>query len=147
MQLQITIGGYQPKTSTLSQSVLAFADGLTSRLGDAVAIKFRNDIAAEGLVPSQMPRLVENGELTMGYLSARTGLKLLGIWDYGFRHITNARGPIRSPADCAGHRLRIVLNDLHPRIFQSSASRQFRARCRSFWRGCGAAKTLPRKTF
>ena len=70
MPLHITIGGYQPKTSALSQSVRAFADGITSRLGNQVTIDFQNDIAAEGLQPNQMPRLVESGELTMGYRAA-----------------------------------------------------------------------------
>jgi TRAP-type C4-dicarboxylate transport system substrate-binding protein len=162
LTLPIRIGGYQPLTSTLSQSCQAFADGLRRRLGDGVEIEFRNDIVAEGFEPNQMIELVASGELTMGYLAAsyfadllpesrvfdvpfavesrtqayrfldggygerqrellaaNSNLRLLGIWDYGFRHITNARGPIRTPTDCADMRLRILLNDLHPRIFQT----------------------------
>ena len=38
--------------------------------------------------------------------------KLLGIWDNGFRHISNRVRPIRMPADCKGLRIRIQLSEL-----------------------------------
>ncbi len=43
-------------------------------------------------------------------LQARTGLVLLGFWDNGLRHVSNARRPIRSPADCAGLVIRTLDN-------------------------------------
>jgi TRAP-type C4-dicarboxylate transport system substrate-binding protein len=38
--------------------------------------------------------------------------KMLGIWDNGFRHISNRVRPIRTPADCRGLRIRIQLSEL-----------------------------------
>lgn len=38
--------------------------------------------------------------------------KLLGIWDNGFRHISNKVRPICSPADCQGLRIRIQMSEL-----------------------------------
>ena len=52
-------------------------------------------------------------------LAAGGGLKLLGIWEYGFRHFTNASHPIRTPADCHGLPIRTLLNELHPKMFKA----------------------------
>lgn len=41
-----------------------------------------------------------------------TAFELLGIWDNGFRHLTNKRRPIRVPQDCIGLRIRTQLSDL-----------------------------------
>jgi TRAP-type transport system periplasmic protein len=38
----------------------------------------------------------------------RSGLKVLGFWDNGFRHLTNRRHPIREPADCLGLKVRTI---------------------------------------
>jgi TRAP-type transport system periplasmic protein len=38
----------------------------------------------------------------------RSGLKVLGFWDNGFRHLTNKRHPIRAPADCLGLKVRTI---------------------------------------
>ncbi len=42
-----------------------------------------------------------------------TGHEMLGYWDNGFRHLTNSVRPIRTPADCAGLRIRLQPNDTH----------------------------------
>jgi TRAP-type C4-dicarboxylate transport system substrate-binding protein len=47
-----------------------------------------------------------------------TGFRVLGFWDSGFRHISNARRPIRNPADCAGLRIRTVDNAMHQAFFR-----------------------------
>ena len=47
-----------------------------------------------------------------------TGFRVLGFWDNGFRHISNARRPIRSPVDCAGLRIRTVNNAMHQAFFR-----------------------------
>lgn len=41
-----------------------------------------------------------------------TPYTLLGIWDNGFRYISNRVRPIRSPADCKGLKIRIQLSEL-----------------------------------
>ena len=51
-------------------------------------------------------------------LEAHSGLKHLGYWENGFRHLSNARRPVRTPADLAGLRIRIQPNALHERAFR-----------------------------
>jgi C4-dicarboxylate-binding protein DctP len=47
-----------------------------------------------------------------------TGFRVLGFWDNGFRHLSNARHPIRTPADCAGLRIRTLDNAMHQAFFR-----------------------------
>jgi tripartite ATP-independent transporter DctP family solute receptor len=55
----------------------------------------------------------ELGELFKRRMRESTPLRLLGIWDNGFRHITNKVRPIRMPADCRGLRIRTQMSALH----------------------------------
>ena len=48
------------------------------------------------------------GEMLDHAVSQRSGLKVLGFWDNGFRHLTNQRHPIRQPADCLGLKVRTI---------------------------------------
>ncbi len=50
-------------------------------------------------------------------VDARTGYRVLGFWDNGFRHVSNRLRPIRHPDDCSGMRLRTLDNALHRQIF------------------------------
>lgn len=50
-------------------------------------------------------------------VAMRTGYRVLGYWDNGFRHISNGARPIRHPDDCRGLRLRTLDNTLHQEIF------------------------------
>jgi TRAP-type C4-dicarboxylate transport system substrate-binding protein len=50
-------------------------------------------------------------------LATMTGCIVLGWWDNGVRHISNAVRPIRSPADCVGLRLRTLDNAQHQAAF------------------------------
>lgn len=56
------------------------------------------------------PRLADD-------VDAATGYRLLGFWDNGIRHISNARHPIIVPADCRGLTIRTLDNALHQRVF------------------------------
>jgi len=47
-----------------------------------------------------------------------TDFRVLGFWDNGFRHISNARRPVHSPADCVGMRIRTVNNAMHQAFFR-----------------------------
>ena len=51
-------------------------------------------------------------------VAAATGYRVLGWWDNGIRHISNAVRPIRSPADCVGLRLRTLDNAQHQAAFR-----------------------------
>jgi TRAP-type C4-dicarboxylate transport system substrate-binding protein len=47
-----------------------------------------------------------------------TDYRVLGWWDNGIRHISNAVRPIRTPADCVGLRLRTLDNAQHQAAFR-----------------------------
>jgi TRAP-type C4-dicarboxylate transport system substrate-binding protein len=49
----------------------------------------------------------------------RTPFRVLGLWDNGFRHLTNRVRPIRTPADCRGLRIRTQMSDLHGEVFRA----------------------------
>ena len=51
-------------------------------------------------------------------LSSESNFRILGYWDNGFRHLTNRVGPIQTPADCKGLRIRTLISDLHTRVFE-----------------------------
>lgn len=58
------------------------------------------------------------GASMAGELEAASGLKHLGFWENGFRHLSNARRTVRSPSDLAGLRIRLQPNPLHRRAFR-----------------------------
>jgi TRAP-type transport system periplasmic protein len=47
-----------------------------------------------------------------------TGYRVIGWWDNGIRHVSNAVRPIRTPADCIGLRLRTLDNAQHQAAFR-----------------------------
>jgi len=51
-------------------------------------------------------------------VSSATAYRVLGWWDNGIRHISNAVRPIRTPADCIGLRLRTLDNAQHQAAFR-----------------------------
>lgn len=51
-------------------------------------------------------------------VAAATAYRVLGFWDNGIRHISNAVRPIRLPTDCAGLRLRTLDNTQHQDAFR-----------------------------
>lgn len=50
---------------------------------------------------------------------AKTGFKVLGYWDNGFRHLTNRLRPVRRPDDLAGMRVRVQPNRIHSAMVES----------------------------
>ena len=53
------------------------------------------------------------GDLCRRRMQDATAFRLLGLWDNGFRHLTNRVRPIRAPADCRGLRIRTQMSELH----------------------------------
>ncbi len=53
------------------------------------------------------------GERFAERMREHTPFRALGFWDNGFRHVTNKVRPIRTPADCAGLRIRTQMSALH----------------------------------
>jgi TRAP-type C4-dicarboxylate transport system substrate-binding protein len=47
------------------------------------------------------------------------GFELLGLWDNGFRHLTNRHRPVRSPVDLAGMTVRLQPNAVHEELIRS----------------------------
>ncbi len=47
------------------------------------------------------------------------GLKILAVWENGYRHITNNKRPIRAPADLQGIKLRIPEGKWRLKMFQA----------------------------
>jgi TRAP-type C4-dicarboxylate transport system substrate-binding protein len=60
----------------------------------------------------------DHGIELAGEIAAATGYRVLGWWDNGIRHISNGVRPIRTPADCAGLRLRTLDNARHQDAFR-----------------------------
>jgi TRAP-type C4-dicarboxylate transport system substrate-binding protein len=53
------------------------------------------------------------GDLMKKRFAASSPFRLLGLWDNGFRHLTNRVRPIRMPADCAGLKMRTQMSASH----------------------------------
>ncbi len=48
------------------------------------------------------------GQLLSRTLEQHSGYRVLGFWDNGFRHMSNAVRPLRRPADCQGIKIRTL---------------------------------------
>lgn len=51
-------------------------------------------------------------------LAEREGYKIIAVWENGFRHITNNKRPVASPADLAGIKLRTPRGVWRVKLFQ-----------------------------
>jgi TRAP-type C4-dicarboxylate transport system substrate-binding protein len=61
----------------------------------------------------------ELGALFRHRLEAVTPLLVLGLWDNGFRHLSNRARPIRRPRDCRGLTIRTQMSELHGQAFRA----------------------------
>ena len=61
----------------------------------------------------------ELGSLFSSRMHGATPFRLLGMWDNGFRHLSNKVRPIRTPADCRGIRIRTQMSELHGETFRA----------------------------
>ena len=61
----------------------------------------------------------ELGARFIRQMHERTPFRVLGLWDNGFRHLTNRVRPIRTPADCRGLRIRTQTSELHGEVFRA----------------------------
>jgi tripartite ATP-independent transporter DctP family solute receptor len=66
-------------------------------------------------------KLVAEGEIGRGIAAKFTarGLVLLAIGEQGFRHLTNAKHPIRTPGDLKGLKIRVLPNEIYKMTFQA----------------------------
>jgi tripartite ATP-independent transporter DctP family solute receptor len=49
----------------------------------------------------------------------KKGLKILALWENGYRHVTNSKRPIRTPADLQGIKLRVPEGKWRVKMFQA----------------------------
>ena len=160
--LRIKFGGYQKSASVHTRAAACFGDTLRQTLGDGVDFRLVADVLALGRQSGDLPCMVENGELSMCYISTvrftravpefkllelpfmvrdrdsifraldgelgsllrermhrNTPFRLLGLWDNGFRHLSNSVRPIRTPQDCRGLRIRTQMSELHGEAFRA----------------------------
>ncbi len=61
----------------------------------------------------------ELGDQFTRRMHAATPFRVLGLWDNGFRHLTNKVRPIRRPEDCRGLRIRTQGSALHGEVFRA----------------------------
>ena len=92
-----------------------------------------------------------DGELgalfTRGMHEATTPFRVLGLWDNGFRHLTNKVRPIRTPDDCRGLRIRTQASALHGEVFRGARLRADRRRHQALrGRRSGATPSTPTTT-
>ena len=58
------------------------------------------------------------GGALAGAIEARTGFRILGWFENGFRQISNRLRPVRRPADLAGMRIRVLPSKVQARTFE-----------------------------
>jgi TRAP-type C4-dicarboxylate transport system substrate-binding protein len=61
----------------------------------------------------------ELGQRLTRHMHAATPFRVLGIWDNGFRHLSNRVRPIRRPQDCRGLTIRTQMSALHGEVFRA----------------------------
>lgn len=57
------------------------------------------------------------GGLLAERIESRTGFRVLGFFENGFRHLSNRLRPVRHPGDLAGMTIRVMPSDVHARTF------------------------------
>jgi TRAP-type transport system periplasmic protein len=78
----------------------------------------------------EMPYLVKDREhmkkiekevfwKTLAPAAEKKGLKIIAVWENGYRHITNSKRPINSPADLQGIKLRVPEGKWRVKMFQT----------------------------
>ncbi|HSN41791.1 MAG TPA: TRAP transporter substrate-binding protein DctP [Burkholderiales bacterium] len=72
------------------------------------------------------------GDLLRNRMREATPFRLLGLWDNGFRHLSNKVRPIRAPGDCRGLRIRTQMSQLHAEAFRALGFEPIPADIREF---------------
>ena len=64
---------------------------------------------------------IENGVFwkTLAPTAEAKGLKIIAVWENGYRHITNSKRPIDTPADLQGIKLRVPEGKWRVKMFQA----------------------------
>jgi tripartite ATP-independent transporter DctP family solute receptor len=92
--IQIRMAGYGPPTTSFSKSLKFIGDKLKARFGDRVAVEYVWNIMDRGHKAEDILKLVENGEMTLGYQSSSyltDRVPELGFVDLPFLFANNAQ--------------------------------------------------------
>lgn len=57
------------------------------------------------------------GQLVVDKMAEAADFRIVAWWDNGFRHFSNGVRPIRTPADCAGLKIRTLFSELQQQSF------------------------------
>jgi TRAP-type transport system periplasmic protein len=58
------------------------------------------------------------GQTLAATIEKRAGYRILGFFENGFRHVSNRLRPVRTPADLAGMRIRVLPSKVQERTFE-----------------------------
>lgn len=58
------------------------------------------------------------GDYLVKKIESRVNYRILGWFENGFRHISNLRKPIHTPADMTGMKIRVLPSEIHRRTFE-----------------------------
>ena len=147
--IPIVLSGYGPPTSSFSQGLTHIGEKIQAQFGNQVDVSYIYNILEHGYTAAGAQiELVENGELTLGYVTmsegipalevaalpflfsdaqsiraamdgelgkaaiesieANSGLRILGFYENGFRHISNSVRPVRTPEDLDKLKIRVL---------------------------------------
>jgi TRAP-type C4-dicarboxylate transport system substrate-binding protein len=118
--LNLTIGGYGPEKGAHGEGLATFQRVVEGESDGRVAINvletpylFQDLGSAHRALDGPLGRALTDA------VRVGAGFELLGLWDNGFRHLTNRHGPVRSPADLAGMTVRLQPNAVHEELIRS----------------------------
>jgi TRAP-type C4-dicarboxylate transport system substrate-binding protein len=60
----------------------------------------------------------ELGQVLANKIEERAGYRILGFFENGLRHLSNRLRPVRTPADLAGQRIRVLPSKIQERTFE-----------------------------
>ena len=81
---------------------------------------FRDEIEARAAMDGQL------GQILTEAIESRTGLRILGWFENGFRHISNLRHPITKPEDLESLTIRVLPSKVHERTFDLLGAKPWR---------------------
>ena len=89
---------------------------LTDRVTDLGIVDlpflFQDNLTARAAMDGEL------GQVLTASIEANTDYRILGYFENGLRHISNRVRPVRSPADLAGLKMRVLPSQVHARTFE-----------------------------
>ncbi len=88
----------------------------------------------DGFLVFNLPFIVRDRQKAYEWMDGPEGMKILnslgsagiqglGIWENGFRNLTNSAKPVKTPADLSGLKIRLMENPIHVATFETMGAR------------------------